>query len=206
MREEEFPYSDWLRASPMKFVNVMLANAENTRDVLRRSFFKDDRLHQGTQVETREGDSEDKDPQTEAQVTQRVDISGKVEVSGMKSKMANADNGDPTRPASGHEQTQNVTQNVSFSNNIIHPTTKTTSSTIAYNSPVKNKSLPTTTIIISPIQSTEDPPSANKNPTPTPTNKCSKLVGHNHFKRPDVNLDTRNLKTTHSATNQIYLC
>lgn len=45
MQEEEFPYGDWLRASPMKFVNVMPANGENTHDVFRRSLFKDDRLH-----------------------------------------------------------------------------------------------------------------------------------------------------------------
>lgn len=82
IKDDEFPFGDWLRASPMKAVNVMTPNGSGTRDNLRRSLFiKEEQIKGKLEEVPEEEKTKEHDPHIMNQLNALMDSMGKVGVS-----------------------------------------------------------------------------------------------------------------------------
>lgn len=128
--ESDFPYGEWLRASPLKVTRVLNTGENDDRERLRRGLFSNDKKTEelngdNTGKEVKEGT----DPKTEQQVDDLLNIFEKVEISS-KSPW-NDGNLDTVDPISKHSQCRTNYPNPHLPlNNNIHPKTKTTYQTL----------------------------------------------------------------------------
>lgn len=133
--EEEFPFGDWLRSSPMKAVNVMNSNGSGTRENLRRYLFtKGEQIKEKSEEVPNEEENIVHDPHTLNQLDALMDSLGKVGVSMKENETQVKINPnllkaqvEPHSHEENHGAAQSCRRNPSgFTNTILHPTTKTT--------------------------------------------------------------------------------
>lgn len=159
--EEELPYGDFMRASPMKSTVIMPEQKEKSRDGLIKSLFAN-RKEEMVQQSTRdlEFDKEDQREEMEEKVSKLLSNLEKVKVgTGKKEEQTNA----LDKPVVENTQTT-IPVRLKQTQNILHPTTKTLSPNPTCQNTTNTKN---TRPLSDPI--TSNTQMATPNPTENPT-------------------------------------
>lgn len=186
VKEDKLPYGDFMRASPMKIVNIMVEKEGQSRDALRKSLFSSKEKNDNHLEEGNEGGKQSFEPhETDSRVSDLLDSLEKFKV------------GESARP--GHtpgetklEKNKEIITKVHLlKQNSLHPTTKTLTSTINPK-PTKIATHPLT-------NPTKEPNETTNHPAAKSTTKTPELKTYRH----DTN--KQEAETEEKPTLQTYL-